>query len=190
MLTKFRVLIAALLGVVLIISIIPAQPAAATSIGLLTNGGFESYTVSPKIPDSWKAVHFGKKDGIDTLAADVEEGLASVRIVGTPGKTKTLTQINLPMSGGTDETFTLSYYVKGLKVPKLGSCLAKVVFYNFNKAIGSRTVKCGATRTFDYRLATGTFHAPGTYTGAKLIILYNKASGKVWFDNINLDMSF
>jgi len=148
------------------------------------NGSFETYLRTSRIPKDWKAVKFGLLDGKDTLVKKVSK--ASVKILGAGTSTKTLTQ-TLSLRGAAGDAFTLSYWVKGSKLPKTGTCQVQVYLYNLTTPVGAaQTLKCPSAASLNWKKMTWNFTAPSAYTKAVIKITFKKASGAVWFDGISL----
>jgi uncharacterized repeat protein (TIGR02543 family) len=144
----------------------------------VTNGGFES-----KISSGWKVVNFAPTDGRTT--AIKKAGKASVKISGTAGKTKTLTQ-TIILSGSAGDTFTFSFWAKGASIPTAG-CRAQVTLYNdLNKPVTTKTVNCKTGTYATFQQKTAAIIATGTYTKVVIKFTYAKASGTVWFDGVSL----
>ena len=153
------------------------------------NGGFNTYSVRPRIPDGWTPMHFGPRDGKDARVGHNEEGTASLRITGRPGRIKTISQY-IDLNGSTLNQFALSFWVRGHDLPAAGICRVRVWFYNAGpEPFLKKTLPCGRTGTFAFRqrlLPPVTFANPGAFTGARIVILYSKPGGTVWFDLVSL----
>jgi len=149
------------------------------------NGSFETYIRTSRIPKDWKAVKFGLLDGKDKLVKKV--GKVSVKIVGAGTATKTLTQ-TLTLGGAAGDAFAFSYWVKGSKLPKTGTCQIQVMLYNGAALAGpAQTVKCPTMATFNWKkMPTLNFTAPAAYTKVVIKITVKKTSGTVWFDGVSL----
>jgi Leucine-rich repeat (LRR) protein len=150
--------------------------------GCLKNGDFETYTGTSKIPTSWTASQFATLDGKNTT---FKTGKYSVKIAGTPGKTKSLTQ-TLALSGPVGDTFTFSFYVKADRFPAAGLCQAQVLFYSGNTLKGTKPLNCPAGTTYAWKKATLNFTALAAYTKVVIKFTFSKASGTVWFDAVSL----
>jgi uncharacterized repeat protein (TIGR02543 family) len=166
-----------------VIANINVQAIFATGTERLTNGRFNTYNSSSKIPSGWTAVNFSNSDGKDTSIK--KEGAASVKVSGQTGKTKTLTQ-TITLSGATGNTFTLSFWIKTSAVPTTGICQAQVLFYSRATLKAIKNLMCPAGSTYDWKQASLSFTAPASYTSIKVIFTYSKASGTVWFDAASL----
>jgi surface protein len=147
---------------------------------LVNNGGFNTF--SGKIPTGWSKSNFGTKDGKTTTRY---EGAYAVRIIGN-GKVKKLSQ-TVYVNGSGYDTLTFSYWVKGSSLPKSGSCMAQVTFYNGSTKLGTtKSLKCPTSKTFGWTKRTLSLPAPGDYTSVKVIFTFSKASGTVYFDGVSL----
>jgi hypothetical protein len=164
----------------------PASVTVTTSLGIerIKNGGFNLYRGAGKIPLNWVAVNFKTTDGKDGTTA--HEGVASVKISGTPGKIKTLTQ-TLALSGAAGNSFTLSFWTKGRAIAGRGVCSAQVILYWGSVATYTKTVNCAIGTYPAFRKTTVSFINP-TYPYTKVVIklTYAKTSGTIWFDAISL----
>jgi hypothetical protein len=149
---------------------------------LATNGGFNTYAGTSRIPQYWTAANFATMDGKDT--ATKEEGTASLKIAGASGKTKTLTQTR-SMSGISGDAFQFSFWVKGASIPASGICQAQVLLYNGATLELTKTVAC-PTGTYGFQKKSLSFTATSTYTKAIIMITYAKASGTANFDALSL----
>ncbi len=157
---------------------------ASTAPSVSINGGFNKYPKpTSKIPTSWVAASFAATDGKSTTIK--QEGAASIKIIGANGKTKTLTQTR-KLSGAKGNAFKFSYWVKASNKPTLGLCQAQVSFYSGTLLKGTKTLKCPAGKTYDWKQVTMNFTAPAAYTSVKVIFTYSKAGGTIWFDAVGL----
>jgi hypothetical protein len=150
---------------------------------LAKNGGVNSYLGTSRIPQYWKAVHFTKTDGKTTTVK--QEGAASVKISGTAGMVKSLSQ-TLNVNGPAGDLFIFSYWVKGSNLPMTGICQAKVSFYSGATLKGTKTLKCPNTANYNFRKMTLNFSAPAAYNKIVITFTYSKPSGTVWFDSVSL----
>jgi CSLREA domain-containing protein len=161
---------------------------------LLTNGGFNIYTGTSKVPQSWNAQNFSATDGQNTSKADVEEGSAAVQIGShIPSLTKTLSQA-IMLNGLQGDKFIFSFWVKGSAIPTTRSCMTQVLFYKNNPRtgpgtpyllVGTQTVPC-PMGTFAYAQETLNFLAPAAYNRIVVQFSYSAAAGMVWFDKASL----
>jgi hypothetical protein len=150
----------------------------------IKNGGLNTYSGTSKIPVNWvKSTTFSSLDGKDTSTK--KEGLASVKITGQSGKTKTLTQ-TLTISGVSGDTFTFTFWAKGASIPTAGICKAQVLLYNGSTLKLTKTVACKTGTYATFQKKTLTFNATSAYTKAVIKFTYSKASGTIWFDWISL----
>ncbi|MDR3573793.1 MAG: choice-of-anchor D domain-containing protein [Anaerolineaceae bacterium] len=165
---------------------------------LTSNGSFNLYpTTTGKIPTGWTAIKFSSADGKDLTAANVEEGAAAVKINGASGVTKTLSQI-IPANSGSN--FLLSLWVKGLSIPITNSSFirasalttnpgvaqAQVLFYSGTDLVQTKTLTLPGG-TFAYTQQTVAFPAPGSaFDSIKVVLIYSKPKGTIWFDNLSL----
>lgn len=148
------------------------------------NRGFNTYVSTSKIPQFWvRNTAFAATDGKDTLVK--KEGLASVKIIGAAGKTKTLTQ-TLTLSGVTGDRFTFSFWARGASIPTAGICRAQVLLYDGATLKLTKTVNCSTGTYTPFQKKTLTFNATSAYTKAIIRFTYSKASGTVWFDLVSL----
>ena len=151
-------------------------------VQLARNGGFENYVGVSKIPANWAAGYFSALDGKYPFP---KTGIYSVVIKGAPGKVKTLTQ-TLNLSGAIGDAFIFSYWVKASQLPEAGQCLAQVLFYDGTTLMGTKTLKCPAGATYDWKQAKMNFTAPAAYNKVLIRFRYSKAGGTVWFDLVSL----
>jgi hypothetical protein len=161
---------------------------------LLTNGGFNIYTGTSKVPQAWSALNFSMTDGKNTAKANVEEGSAAVQIGSqSPSLTKNLFQAIL-FNGLQGDKFIFSFWVKGSAIPNTKSCVGQVLFYKNNPQTGPGTpyllvgqdiVQC-PTGTFGYVQKSLTFMAPAAYNRIVVQFNYSATSGMVWFDKASL----
>ncbi len=151
----------------------------------ILNGGFNLYPgTSNNIPTGWvKSATFAATDGKNTQFK--KEGIASVRITGQPGKTKTLTQM-LTLNGVIGDKFTFSFWAKGASIPAAGLCQAQVLLYNGAVLKLSRTIPCANGTYATFQKKTLTFNATSAYTKVVIKFTYSKASGTIWFDAVSL----
>lgn len=146
------------------------------------NGGFNIYVGISRAPQYWIPANFTTSDGKDTIIK--KEGAASVKMTGTPGKTKTLTQ-TLALSGLAGNKFTFSFWARGVAVPVAGICRGQVLLYNGAILKATYTVNC-ATGSYGFQKFTLSFTAPVAYTSVIIKFSDTKASGNIWFDAISL----
>jgi 2',3'-cyclic-nucleotide 2'-phosphodiesterase (5'-nucleotidase family) len=148
------------------------------------NGSFELYPDNTaKIPSNWtQSLNFGLADGKDTAH---RSGKYSVKITGTVGKIKTLTQV-LAFSGGAGNKFVFTYYAKGMAVPATGVCRAQVQLYNGKALKLTKTLLCPTGAAFQQK--TLTFFATTAYNKVVIKFIYSKPSGTIWFDAVSLFM--
>jgi uncharacterized repeat protein (TIGR01451 family) len=146
------------------------------------NGGFNMYVGTSKIPQYWVAANFAPTDGKATSIK--KEGTASVKIFGTAGKTKTLTQ-TINLSGSTGNVFAFSFWAKGVSIPVEGICRAQVMLYNGTTLVMTRTVYC-STGTYGFTQKLLNFTATSAYTKVVIKLTYAKATGTIYFDGLSL----
>lgn len=147
------------------------------------NGGFNTYIGASKIPQYWVASGFAPSDGKYTLIK--KEGLASIKIVGAVGKTKTLAQ-TLALSGPIGSKLTFSFWVRGSSIPVAGLCQAQVYLYNGTTLKKTYLVNCPTGSYAAFQKKTLVITAPAAYTKVLVKFIYTKASGTVWFDLASL----
>ena len=142
------------------------------------NGGFNTYVGASKIPQYWEASNFKPTDGKDLT--NHQEGTASVKIVGAPGVTKTLTQ-TIAFSGLAGDVFYFSFQAKGNAIPVGGVCEGQVKLYNGATLVSTGTINC-ATGIYGFQLNTLNLTAAKAYNKVVVVFTYKEASGTVWFD--------
>ncbi len=150
---------------------------------LIKNGGLNTYTGTSNIPTSWVAAKFKTSDGKFTKIK--KEGFASVRITGTAGVTKTLTQTLALQGGLAGNNLTFSFWVKGTNIPSTGICQAQVILYNGANLVMNNIVDC-PIGTYGFQRQTLAFTVPTAYTKAVIKFIYAEASGTVLFDAASL----
>lgn len=155
--------------------------ASAVPVELVLNGGLNLYQGTSNIPINWKAANFALTDGKSTAAK--KEGIASVKIAGQAGKSKTLTQTLL--ISGSGEKFTFSFWAKGASIPATNLCRAQVLFYNGANLAGSKSANCKAG-TYAWSQSKVTFTAPAAYNKIVIKFTYTKATGAIWLDWVSL----
>ncbi|MBI3151026.1 MAG: HYR domain-containing protein, partial [Chloroflexi bacterium] len=146
------------------------------------NGGFNTYVGASKTPKFWVSHNFAGTDGKSLTVHS--EGTASVRMNGTVGKTKTLTQ-TLNLSGSAGDQFTFSFKEKGNSIPADGLCRGQVRLYNGATLVNAKTINC-TPGTHTFQAHTLTFNASGSYTQVVIRFVYKNTSGTVWFDAVSL----
>ncbi len=146
------------------------------------NGGFNTYVGASKNPKFWVSHNFAGTDGKSLTVHS--EGTASVRMNGTVGKTKTLTQ-TLNLSGSAGDQFTFSFKEKGNAIPADGLCRGQVRLYNGATLVNAKTINC-TPGTHAFQAHTLTFNASGSYTQVVIRFVYKNTSGTVWFDAVRL----
>ena len=136
------------------------------------------------IPNAWVATGFKAGDGKDLVTK--QQGIASVKITGKVGVTKTLTQ-TIQLSGGAGDLFTFSYWSKDLAVPKgSGKCRAEVLLFNGSTQVFAKIVDC-VTGNSSFKKRTLSFVNPTSpYTVVVIKFIYTKPYGTIWFDGISL----
>ena len=150
----------------------------------MKNGGLNTYSGTSKIPVNWvKSATFSSSDGKDTSTK--KEGLASVKITGQSGKTKTLTQ-TLNISGNSGDLFTFTFWARGSSIPAAGICRAQVILYNGTAVKLTKAVACKTGTYASFQKKTVSFNANDSYTKVVIKFTYSKASGTIWFDLISL----
>ena len=150
----------------------------------IKNGGLNTYTGTSKIPTNWtKSATFSASDGKDTSTK--KEGLASVKIAGQSGKTKTLTQ-TLNISGNSGDAITFTFWARGSSIPTAGICRGQVILYDGSTMKTTKSVNCRTGTYASFQKKTLTFNATSAYTKIVIKFTYSKASGAIWFDLISL----
>ena len=149
----------------------------------IKNGGFNSYSGAAKIPTFWTATNFAVTDGKFTTSK--KEGLASIKIAGLPGKSKTLTQ-TIMLSGVAGDALSFSFWAKGAAIPAAGVCQAQVLVYNGSALKLTKTILCRTGTYASFQKKTLSFNTTTAYTKIVIRFTYNKASGTVWFDLASL----
>jgi hypothetical protein len=98
------------------------------------------------------------------------------------------------LKGLVGNTFTFSFWVKGLNIPTSASCSAAVRFYREPVPtgpgtplilVGTKIIPC-PTGTFAFQQKSLTFAAPGDFTKIMVTFTYSAPTGTVWFDNAGL----
>jgi M6 family metalloprotease-like protein len=149
----------------------------------VVNGGFEKYTGISKIPQSWKAAKFTISDGKTTTHKSGKFGL----VVAGNGVKKTLTQSWTTADGAAGDTFNLSFWAKGISLPKAGTCQIDVSFFNGSTATGDKiTLKCPAGGYNWKKLTAPIFATTAAYTRVEIKITVMKTSGAILFDGVSL----
>lgn len=148
------------------------------------NGGLNTYSGTSKIPANWvKNVTFSSTDGKDTKTK--KEGLASVKVVGASGKTKTLKQ-TLNLSGVSGDKFTFTFWARGSAIPAAGVCKGQVMLYDGSTLKLTKTVNCKTGTYGAFQKKTLSFNATSKYTKVVIMFTYKKAGGTIWFDLVSL----
>jgi hypothetical protein len=148
------------------------------------NGGVNTYSGTSKVPANWvKSVNFSSTDGKDT--ATKKEGIASVKIIGAAGKSKTLKQ-TLNLSGVSGDQFTFTFWARGAAIPTAGVCKGQVMLYDGSILKLTKTVACKTGSYATFQKKTLSFNATSNYTKVVIMFTYNKASGTIWFDLVSL----
>ncbi|MBI5933725.1 MAG: choice-of-anchor D domain-containing protein [Chloroflexi bacterium] len=148
------------------------------------NGGVNTYSGTSKVPANWvKNINFSSSDGKDTSTK--KEGFASVKIVGAPGKSKTLKQ-TLNLSGVSGDQFTFTFWARGSAIPTAGVCKGQVMLYDGSVLKLTKTVGCKTGSYATFQKKTLSFSATSNYTKVVIMFTYNKASGTIWFDLVSL----
>ena len=147
------------------------------------NGGFNTYAGASKIPSGWAAVNFAATDGKST--AIKQEGMASVKMAGRAGVSKTLKQ-TVALSGVAGDTFIFFFWVRGEDIPAAGSCRAQVLLYNGAALKLTKTVNCPVGTYVAFQNKTLGFTATSAFTKVVIQFTYAKAGGRVWFDGVSL----
>lgn len=148
------------------------------------NGSFETYTGPSKVPMGWAKAAWSAADGKDITTK--KQGLASVRITGAPGKTKTLTQ-TIRLVGLTGDKFVFTFWAKGQSIFASGGlCQAQLIIYNGTTPQLTKTIPCKTGTYTAFQKKTATIIAPSDYTKVVIKFTYSKAIGKVWFDLVSL----
>ena len=149
----------------------------------IKNGGFNNYTGTSKIPVNWSAIQFTSMDGKDTTIK--KEGIASLKINGSAGKIKTFTQ-TIGLTGNSDETFTLSFYIRGVSLPTNGLCRVQALFYSQNILKLTKTINCPTGTNTAFQKKTLSFTTTSPYNKVLIKFTYTKPNGSVWFDGVSL----
>jgi peptidoglycan/xylan/chitin deacetylase (PgdA/CDA1 family) len=150
---------------------------------LSSNGGFNSYSGTSKIPTSWVgSTTLSTTDGKDTSTK--KEGTMSFKLTGN-STTKTLTQ-TLPMNGVAGQKFDFSYWVKRSAMSATGICQGQVFLYSGTTLKSTVTLKCPSGTTYDWKNVSVSFTAPTAYDKVVVQFTYGKAGGTVWFDSVSL----
>ena len=149
----------------------------------IQNGGFNSYIGNSLIPTDWLTTNFSSTDGKFTNAK--KEGLASVKIAGQPGKTKTLTQ-TFALNGKAGDQFTFSFWARGSAIPTAGSCQAQVLLYNLNTLKLTKSVTCANGTYATFQNKSLSFTSTSVYTKIVIKFIYSKVNGAIWFDAVSL----
>jgi hypothetical protein len=148
------------------------------------NGGLNTYSGTSKIPANWvKNVTFSSTDGKDTKTK--KEGLASVKVIGASGKTKTLKQ-TLNLSGVSGDKFTFTFWARGSAIPSAGVCKGQVLLYDGSTLKLTKTVNCKTGTYSAFQKKTLSFNATSKYTKVVILFTYKKAGGTIWFDLVSL----
>jgi hypothetical protein len=89
-------------------------------------------------------------------------------------------------SGKSGDKFRISAWSKAYRVPTIGGLYAvRVMFMDGNYTVGQLTLNfiCG---THAWQQVTQDIQAPADYTSVRYIVIYQKASGTAWFDDVSL----
>lgn len=150
----------------------------------LFNGSFNSYNGTSKIPMYWGAKNFSTFDGKDTTNANKKEGLASIKINGKTGISKSLAQ-TINLSGIATDSLTFSFWAKGAAIPAIGVCKANILLYDGSSLKVTKTIHC-KTGSYGFTQNTLTFNASVPYTKIVVEFIYSKASGSIWLELASL----
>jgi len=154
---------------------------------IITNGGMETDTAAPPgVPDGWTAAGMtigDTTDGLDT--AIFHSGVKSMRIVGTTGTTKTLSQM-ITDSGSVGLPLRLIFWVRGTSISASGQFQVIVQLY-----VGSTAKKTyvfeQATGTYDFTKMTYNLTSPVAFTKIAVQIKSTKGTGStMWIDDFSL----
>ena len=159
-------------------------------VNLLTNTSFEVDSDGDKIPDAWIVMDANSADKMVCYKKDkpnkvvAKEGLCAFRFKGLPHKRTKLKQkldIDNLVNG---DTLTLNLWMKGQHVVTGGKALLKV---KYTDGRTDKQVIRPPTGVFDYQhIFADPLTIDGSLNKAKVILLYRGASGKLYFDAIDL----
>jgi uncharacterized repeat protein (TIGR01451 family) len=153
-----------------------------TPFQIALNGGFNTYAGTSKIPQNWVAVNFATTDGKITTVK--QEGTASVKIRNTSAVDKMLVQ-KLTMPGNKGDEFVLTFYVKGSAIPVAGVCRVEVELWGATARVTTQRVDC-SPGTYGFTQRILNFRSPGSYGTVYIRLVYEKATGTIYFDGLSL----
>jgi hypothetical protein len=147
------------------------------------NGGLNTYVGASKVPQYWaKNAAWSATDGKDTTSK--KDGVASVKLVGQAGKTKTLTQ-TIAVSGAQGDQVRFSYWSKGASLPAAGACKVDVLVYNGSALKQTKTITC-KTGTYGFTKQQLNFNATSAFTKIVVKFTFAKSKGSLWLDIVSL----
>lgn len=88
--------------------------------------------------------------------------------------------------GKTGDKFRISAWSKAARVPTLGGQYAvRVIFMDGSLPVGQFALNFKAG-THNWQQVTQDLQAPADYTAVRYLLIYQKSSGSVWFDDVSL----
>lgn len=155
-----------------------------TTIQVVSNPSFETDTNADKIPDDWLAQGINVPGGDGRRCANAIDGACALKLIGD-GTTKRLKQV-IAASGIAGEVLTLRGWSAASGVPSTpGSYQIKVILSNVSggKSVYKINLPVGSQGWTEYAL---TFAAAEDFWQVKVVLVYGKGSGTVWFDYVRL----
>jgi hypothetical protein len=162
-----------------------AQNAQAATTNLVKNGSFEKDANGDGVPNNWSNVGLSPAD--KRVCNKSYAGACSFKMIGE-GDTFDKFIWQLPVvSGGSGDVYTLTLWVKAKELDWLPVGNA-TVYLEINQTDGGLDYVGFdlPEGTYDWTLVTLEVTSTDTYNGARVLIDFEPASGKAWFDKVKL----
>lgn len=166
---------------------------------LLTNGSFEvaddpaAGRNGARIPSDWRlnSAHPNANANRRVCGGVAQEGVCAFRFRGGQGVTTRLTQIidpaTLPTSLAVGDTLALSVYGRSVQAPGPTRVILRVFYEDpaLPRSQAVLRVSHGTVNKWRY-YATAPLTLAGAVREARVIVVYQGATGRAWLDNLKL----
>jgi hypothetical protein len=158
-----------------------AAPVFGEALNLMSNASFETDNEPNNVPDGWTGKKLTASDQMDCGLA--HEGRCSFTMLGN-GKGKSLMQ-SIAVDGSKGDSYDFSLWVKTQGADGSGNFQSKIVVtYSDGK---KETFSLNFTKgSYDWTLFSRSFTTRKAYHTITVELLYGKARGQVWFDEVVL----
>lgn len=156
--------------------------------GLVNNGSFETNLDADRIPDLWIWGRTTQPTSLEGIVCDENhlDGNCSLGLAG--GLFSKVVSQKISITGDRKTGLTLEVFSKADNARGPGRYAVKVEFYNKGKRV-ARSIFNFKGGTHDFQRIAKNIKSNRAYDEIVVSLIYNKAIGMAWFDNVTLKVT-